>query len=155
MISCAISLRTRIHAVIGLLLTYLALQTVHAQSSSTTPAEVVISRWDQFLSIPPEYAALIGLGICFILLFIVVIIIICVTGRGRKLWSAKKELNWTPFLSALNIVYKRSGRVTDWMGLIDYNMTTLRLLEIQSHLMHSRACIHLHITSLIRETAPI
>jgi len=53
--------------------------------TTTTLAPFVnMSPYDQFLAFPPEYVALLGLGICFILLFIVVIIIICITGRANK-----------------------------------------------------------------------
>ena len=83
----AISFRQRLEIVVGLILLHTGVQSVYSQSSTTAtpPPEVEISRWDRFLSIPPEYAALIGLGICFFLLFVVVIVIICITGRGKKL----------------------------------------------------------------------
>jgi len=84
MSSCAMSSLThRLYVLLGLLL-HIGIQTVYTQSINTTPKEV--SRWDEFLTIPPEYVALIGLGICFFLLFVVVIILICITGRGKKMF---------------------------------------------------------------------
>jgi len=42
------------------------------------------SYYDDFLAFPPEYVALLGLGVLFIILFIIVVAIICVTARVRR-----------------------------------------------------------------------
>jgi len=44
---------------------------------------IMADYFDAFLSIPPEYAALLALGLLFILLFIIVLIIVCVTAKVR------------------------------------------------------------------------
>jgi hypothetical protein len=58
--------------------------TTAATTTESTTDEVKRSRFDDFLAFPPEYVALLGLGIVFFLLFILVLIIICVTGRAGK-----------------------------------------------------------------------
>jgi uncharacterized Tic20 family protein len=54
------------------------------QYYATTPGIVNYSSLDTFLSFPPEYVALLGLGIAFLLLYVVVMIIICMTARGGR-----------------------------------------------------------------------
>jgi len=67
--------------------------------SSTYAPIVNMSPFDTFLAFPPEYVALLGLGICFLLLSLIVIIIICMTGRARKQWKKVVPQLWSSRLS--------------------------------------------------------
>lgn len=69
--------------------TAFAQQEVNESSSTLSPVSPTTTKesrtyYDSFLTFPPEYVALLGLGILFLILFAIVIVIICVTARHKK-----------------------------------------------------------------------
>jgi len=60
--------------------------TTTTQYYATTPGLKIVnfSQLDSFLTFPPEYVALLGLGLAFLLLYAIVMIIVCMTARGGR-----------------------------------------------------------------------